>query len=978
MIKIKFKTLSIILVLSLIGFKAHSDDYVDSLRINEKDIESGEQNKKLVATEVLVTESEEKALSHIKNLIKKYKGTTMEANLIFRLAELYMSRAKSARFIEQIKDEQGVLSFLPPQVKTLKEKSMVLNAIKSYLEIEKRFPKYGEMDQVIFNRAFAHLQINQKDYAEKAFVKLLKTKKRSQLRPDAFLAVGEINFEKLNFKRALAYYSQVKKYKRARVYPYSLYKGSWCYFNLRGYEQAIKELEKVIAFGKMVEKNEQDARLDLRNEALVDMALFYSTIRDGADAVNYFVQLAGNKDPVPSLRRLAVIYNRHGKDVKQQSVLLGLIKLFKAHNDVPHFYKELARNFDRQNKFQNSAKALWSFSKSCKKVTQREKELTEDFCMTEVYRLSKNLAVKWLKAYELNKKNADANKRNMLMAIVAESAFRVHLYEREPTDEDSKMRFYFAEHIFELDKALEASLEYDKVGDSTKDKERKHKARYAAMYSYDKHYNSEYKGKESDRFRELSNKYMKDFPEGEEYLNVAFKLALFDYKTKNYEQAMPLLLSLGEKFFLEEKGKKSQDLYLDILNSKKDFVEIQKYAKIWKQKEPDIKRSADLQKLFEQAFFSEAQNLEDEKKYETALNRYTDFIDNNADSNFVDEARWNKISMHFKLKQYDKTAESYISFFRLHPKNENAQPGLLKAVEIYEMMAEPEKAVGVTEILTKVDVKNSEKWEYLTASYLMSSGQYELAAKRFYSLIFKSKDFKDASIDGFFSVSNNLDQSAWYISSIDNLVKSPSRDLASQAIRVKLDYLEIQGNKSNLLQFARSQRKNPKLKSSQKGLLFLYDAQEKEKNFNKTTISSKSMDTIVAGIQSKTKSLDYVQSLYQSALNDEDQNVVVESLIGLSRIYDSFVKDLKNLRAPASFGEEEADMLKQEISNIIMPFEEKSAEALGQATTVAEKSEFRNGTLGKARDLFDVVNFDVKYLSNIKVDLPEPIGPRGI
>ena len=948
-------------------------DQIDSLRVNENDIETGKSQKKILAAEVLVSRAKRKALIQIKSLIKKYRGTSTEPGLIYRLAELYMGRAKSARFVEQIANEQGVLSFLPSEIKSLKEKELVQRAIQNYSKIEKRFENYPELDQVIFNMAFAHLQVGNDELAEKVFIRLIKKKPRSRLVPDAFLAIGEINFKKLKFKRALVFYSRVKKYKTAKVYPYGLYKGAWCYYNLKGYEQAIANLENVIAFGSSIEKNGLDQRMDIRNEALVDMALFYSTVRKGIDAVNYFVNLAGSKDPVPPLRRLAKIYERYGKNIKQQAVLLGLVEKFSGHKEEPYFYKELTKNYDRQTRHQKSAKALQLFNKSCLSTMKKDTTLGESYCQEDVDKVSKNLAIKWLKLYEKQEKNPP------ILAEVIETAFRVHLYKKEPSDRNSEMRFYFAEYIFGLNRFIEASQEYDKVADSTKDIERKHKARYAAIFSFDKNFNSVYKKSEDElRFKELSNKYMKNFPKGKEYLNIAFKLALYNYTKKSYDEAAPLLLSLGQRFNSLEKGRKSQDLYLDVLNSKKEYEKIQKYAKLWQVKEEDPLRVKSLQKLFEQSFFSEVEILEKNKNYKQALKRYEDFINQNPQSEFVDEARWNKISMHFKLKEYDKTAESYVSFYNLHPKHKNVVSGLVKAVEIYEMMAEPERAISVTKNLEKVDIKNASKWFYLGSSYLMSSGSYELAAKNFHTIMFRPSIFKNTAIESFFSMDSRLDSSSWYQTMLTNLLRSPNNDLAQRALNSKIGYLERRGSKKDLFDFVYKEIRITKLNKSQKGPLYYYRGKKKSEEFFNTKIRSKSMNTIVAGIQEKTKILDYAQNLFQKGLSSDDQKYVIKSLIGLSKLYDSYVSNLKNLRAPAAFGPDEAEALKQELENIIMPFEEKSADVLNQATQVAKSANFRDGTMGEVKGLFDIVNLDEKTVHNIKARLPGSVGPRGI
>lgn len=938
---------------------------------------SGDNQKELLASEVLISESEVKALSHLEGLIKKYRGTSMEPELKFRLAELYMNRAKSARFIEQIVSEDtAVKSFLPPRIKSLKEKSMVRKAIAQYKEIEQRFPRYPKLDQVLFNNAFAHLQLLNDDEAEKIFIRLLTTQKRSSLRPDAYLATGEINFQKRNFKRALAFYARVKKYPNSKVYPYGLYKGSWCYYNLNGYSQAIADLEKVIAFGAKVEAEGRDQRMDLRNEALTDMALFYSAVRSPKDATVYFVNLSGNKDPIPALRRLTKIYEKHGKDINQTIVLLDLIKRFPESEKRPFFHSDLAESLNRQHKYENAAANLYAFYNTCKKVTlsQKPERPLEEPCDEKVTGQSRRLSLKWLKMYQENRV------KNKGMALVAEKALRVHLADKKPIDENSYLRFLFAEHLFELKKFDEASQEYTKVADSTQEKKRKHQSRYAAVVAFDKVHNSKFKGKDEDHFRALSQKYMKDFPKGEKYLDVGFKLALHDYTTKKYDAAGPLLVELGNEFYKEEKGKKSQDLYLDILNSKKDYVQIQEFARKWQKTESDSKRFASLQGIYEQAFFAEVADLEKLNKNKKAIERYKTFIAENPKSDLIDEARWNKINLHFKLKEYNKTAEGYISFHELHPKNKKAIPGLVKAVEIYEMMAEPEHSFKVSEILKKTDLKNKKRWSFLSASYLKASGRYEASAKEFYA-IYKSpgkSEFKEPSKEEFLSMNEELMAlSPWYAGVIKSLMLSPSRSLASIAVRYQADKLYKNNENVELFKFVSKYKNKKNLDKSKIALLNFYEGKKREQEYLKTVISSKTMDSLVAGIQRKIAKMDRVQAEYQKSLQDEDPKVAISALLNLSQTYQSFVEEIKNIKPPAGFGPEEIEALRAELSNIIMPFEERAVEAVDQAIKVAKEHELKDGSIEKVKIIFDKLNFAEKEVYPLQVNIPEPSGPRG-
>jgi TolA-binding protein len=971
--KTVFIALSLTSMICFAKGKAKSDVIKD---LRQKTVSSGADQTSLAASEVLISRTEEKALEHLKTLIQKYKGTSMEPDLKFRLAELYMNRAKSARFIEQmIQDDSGVASFLPSQIKSLKEKKMVEAAIDQYTGIEKSYPKYKATDEVLFNKAFAQLQINKEKEAEQSFIKLLKTQKRSPLRPDAFLAVGEINFKRRDFRKALAYFNRVKKYPDARVYPYGLYKGAWCYHNLDGYEQAMSELEKVIYFGAKIEKEGKDQRLDLRVEALTDMSLFYSSIRPAKDAVAYFINLSGTKDPLPALRKLSRIYEKHGKDVKQEIILSDLIRAFPKSLKRPFFHSDIARNLNRQEKYEKSVDSLWSYYRTCKEVREKNPEAEkEEPCTDGVESLSKRLAIKWLKIYR-------ENKTRTIMSAVAENGFRVHLADREPTDENSKMRFLFAEHLFELKKYGESSTEYDKVGSSTKDKERHHKARYAAIVAYDLSHGSDIKGDAVQRFRDLSLAYMKDFPEGEKYLDVGFKLGLFDYTNKNYELASPLLIELGDKYSQEEKGKKSQDLYLDILNSQKEYIKIQDFARRWQAGEKDPQRVTSLQNIYEQAFFSEVAILEKEEKYAKSIERYVTFIQENPNSNLVDEARWNKIGLHFKLKEYDKTAEGYISFHKTHPGHKNSIPGLVKAVEIYEMMAEPEQAFKVSEILVAADAENRQRWKFLSANYLKASGRYEESAKRFLNIYYspsKNKEFRDIAKSEFFAMKDQLmGRSPWYKQRIADLLQSGSRSVASTAVRYYAEHLYTNGAGRDFVKFVANNKWNKALAEEKRAVLHMYDGQRKEKWFFDEPMKSTSMEAIVQSIQAKTKRMDAAQRAYQRSLADEDPKVSIKALLGLSRIYQRYVDELKKLEPPKTFSQEETDALKGELSNIIMPFEEKAAEALDQALNLAQEAKLRDGSLKEIRILFDKVNLSEKTLYPVSLTLPDPISPRG-
>ena len=102
-----------LLILSLIGWgfpalavKEAPKGVLPELRIEGTN--EDENQKKALQSEILISKSEQKAIDSLVNILKKRKGTPEEADLWYRLAELYMKRAKSGRFFDLNRDNADV------------------------------------------------------------------------------------------------------------------------------------------------------------------------------------------------------------------------------------------------------------------------------------------------------------------------------------------------------------------------------------------------------------------------------------------------------------------------------------------------------------------------------------------------------------------------------------------------------------------------------------------------------------------------------------------------------------------------------------------------------------------------------------------------------------------------------------------------------------------------------------------------------
>lgn len=935
-----------------------------------------------LASEVLASGSEQKAIEQLKLLLKKYKGTPTEPALLFRLAELYMTKSKSSRVFEMFAEESDdVLSKVPtasfnPKSVIGKEKLFILEAVKVYELIEQKYPAFEQMDLVIYNNGYAHMQADMNSGAELVFTRLLQNKKlrNSPMIPDALLALGELNFKANNFPKALAFFELIKKYPDSKVYPYGLYKSSWAQYNMGNPEEALLTMEQVVDIGHAVEAEGKDSRLDLRKEALNDMALFFSESKPSSMAIKYFKDQAKNINPAPYLEKLSKIYNKHGKVKDEEMILLGLVKAFPRNPRRPFFHRRLAETYDAQNRIKEAVINLVKFDRSCDAIMSTGEDYDDPEvleCKDLVDSFALRTAKNWLKIW----KKQDSKKHG----IAAEQGLRVHLKDQKASADNADARYAFADLLFALDKYAEASEEYEKVGATIADKDKAHDSRYAALVAFDKSANGDWNDAAEKRLKILAENYLQKHPQGKHYLDVSFKVGLLDYQKEKLELAEPRFYALGKRFPNDAKGKKAQDLYLDILNTKKDFVALQKGALEWKSLEKDSKRQASLQKIFEQAYFSHVQVVISEEKYQEAIALYRSFATDYPKSDMADEAQWNIVSLFLKQDDYPGAAQAYFEFYKKFPRHEKAVEGLIRSADLYEQMGMPDRALEVTTVLSQVDRKNVASWLLLSGDFYAASGKYYEAIEQYKGIFnnprYASKkglsDEASQAVDRVIFLSDSLGTQDKYLSTLREMSESEIPNIYSPAVASYAEGLKKRGDIAALSRWIQQNIRRGLLEQDLASVSYL-SGTLKETDYLRMQVRDFSMDVLTKDIDAKSKALASVQKAYQAGAQGGDAYTTVNSLVGLAALYQGFVTSLNEIEGPDSFGEDEKNALKDELANIVFPFEEKAVETIDAALKLAKKSDLRDGSVGRIQKILDRLNMKNRKISSLDVVLPGP------
>lgn len=944
-----------------------ADRPLSDLKLVEGDERANEL--KSLKAELMVARAEEQAVKQAQALLKKHKGTSLEPELQFRLAELYMRRAKTDRFFEVHRESETVVKLAPRIAKEASSRSTISKAAETYALIQKNFPSFPQMDLVIYNHAFARQALGQEKEAESLYLNLVAKYPNSALVPDAHLALGEIAFGRNQFTSALAHFDAIRVYPKSRVYPYGLYKAAWTHYNLRDAQKGLKKLEEVVAFGKYVAANKIDARLDLRKEALNDMTLFFEDVYSAKEAYSYFREQAGESEVGPILLRMASLYERHSRFDDQRIVLDKFIEELPRSPLLPQVHNDLVLAYDHLRQKDKSVGRLAQFNELCDqngvwiksqgKNVAEQKKVGHD-CLTSLSETSLKLAKKWLKAWK--KLPSDTS-----YADASEKAFEIYLAIPSNDEEYRQSRFAYAELLFSRQKFRRASAEYATVGKAGAG-QLNHDASYAAVLSLEKAVGDKWSDSDEKTFHDLAQSYVASNPKGQYRLDVEYKMALLAYEKERYEEAAPLFLRLGREFPKAEKGQKAQDLYLDILNIKKDYRGIRVYAQELMKLKNDPARDNKMRKLYEQAYFLEIQGLEEKEKFKEALVEYQNFTKQNPNSDLSEKAMWNIMQLHYKLGDSWNGAKSGEEFASRFLKSDQAVNALLRSAQTFEQMGQLNEAAGVLEKLALRDERSALKWKELAADFYALDNN-SANAKRIYNELKGYPDQRTRMMGKLEALEKNYgtpESHAAVLKTLIDMNVQPQANLAKVAM-VEQDFEK--GRHTEAFNEAR-RLLGGGMSANQKARLRLVQAKILEQEFLKASVKSRA-ERVATVLAIKTEKLQKTQEAFQSAIKYGDPRVSMEAFEHLYGCYTHYVKALKEMPVPVGLASEEAKAFRSELDNLVIPLEEKSVDTLAQAVKFARQQQFLDGTAIRLEGELNKMNQQVQNPMNFKIEQPE-------
>lgn len=870
-------------------------------------------------SEILITKSENKAIEALIKIIKKNANSPEEANLMFRLAELYMRRAKSGRFFDLDRLSENKLKKIG--MNNQKAQDSLKQALKIYDQISSRFPKFPELDYVLFNSALAHLQLKQVEKSKSLYATLISRFPNSTLIPDALLEYGETLYNQQNFTAALEKFKALEKFPKSRAYPYGLYKSAWCFYNLKNTAQGISQLLVV------VEQNPADSKdnkkYNLRREALRDLTLFVGESLAPKEVFGFFQKITTEFELGEIIMALAGLYESHSRYKEISVFTREFINEYPSNPQTPKCYTKLIETNETLKLRPAVIDTLTEMSEFC------SRHKADPTCLTEFRKISLDISKKWWDIWSKNRSHSE-------FSALTERAFENLLSLDSASKPDSKSRYAYAELLFQMGKFEESSRNYELVSlQSNLDRTMAHDSLYGALFSIEKLLEKQETAAIIEKQKTLARRYLKEFTNGEHTVAIQYKLGFIAYKQAEYDLALTYIKPLLAASQYEVFKVKSEDLTLDIYNIRKDYVTIQTVAKDILKRTKSGPREEALKKIIEEAHYSQVQKESKDLSPIKQIELLRVFATEHRETKLGRDAYWQGISMAY-AKGFDiMGANLSLSYINQYPDDKRKPDALKEAAKAFLDSGDLKAGIKTLKTLAEVDTENSLKHRELVCDLYRINAQNIESRKCYKDLFGKVDKTKKASV------------LARMIKTFDNESGAEYQDIQNQILALNIEpfatELLISQAKKLLMAKKFTEAFNLSLKINGRPVDETFRAEARliqaeilESEFQSQSIKARE-NKLALVLSMKTEKLDKAFTAYSSAIKmSKSEKIQLLGLQGIDRLYSHFIEAVSNISLPETLNKDEQTTLKNELTKLTVPFTEKRKSNLEQIKNISK------------------------------------------
>lgn len=916
----KYFVIFFIFNVQLLASQENLKGLLPEIRINSDNEDTN--MKKSFNSEVLITKSENNAIKSLIKIIAANKNKKEEVELLFRLAELYMRRAKSGRFFAL--DESLNYRLKEQGINNQKTNDSLIQAIKIYDQIRNRFPEYKDLDYVLFNSALAHIQIKEPDKSKKYYTQLVTEYPNSDLVPDALLELGEIHYNQRNYQTALDVLKKLEKFPKSKAYSYGIYKSAWCYYNLKNTPASINQLLTVVKENPAKSVNEK--KYNLRHEALRDLTLFVGETLQANEIFSFFQDITTEEEFGEIILSLASLYESHSRFKEINIFTKKFIEHYPQSKEAPKCYSKIIDTNETLKQRPLVIENLVEMSKFCRQ------EKVDPTCTAEFRRVSLEISKKWWEIWLKNKNNLE-------FSLLTQKSFEILLSNEDSIHPDSKSRFAFSELLFQQEKYLEASQNYEIVSKQLNvDKSLGHDSLYGAIFSLEKLLDKDKKENKEivNRQKELGLRYLKEFSNGEHLIEIQYKLGYIAYKQSEYDLSLSYILTILKNTKYTELRIKAEDLTLDIYNIKKDYLSIQNIAKNILPQTQSNDRKLMLKKIIEEANYSQVQLELKSLTIVKQIESLNIFAKNHADTKLGQDAYWQSISMAYS-NGYDVLGATLTTdYIKLYPNDSRKLDALKDAAKAFLDSGNIKSALGILKDLIAIDKNNSLVHEELICDLLKIDMQTLESRKCYKNIISKAENSTKSNLFKKLLLTFKKEEGIEYQEIEKQILTSNIEPFATLILTNHANTLYEQKNYTDAFNLA-LKINNRSVEASFRAQARLIQAKILENEFVSQSVKAQE-NKLALVISIKTEKLDKAFTAYSSVIKmSKSEQTQLQALKGIDRLYTNFIDSFTNITAPDSLNLQEKAELKKELLKLTQPFVDKKKINNEQIATLSIK-----------------------------------------
>lgn len=856
--KILILSLTLVMGLSYVFAKDVVDNLIDSNQVTE--------------TEYITHYNESQAITSAQNLIQKHKGSGLEPQLRHRLADLYVRMSKTRNFLDQVLRKKG--KDLSAEFESIPEKQRILkNAILELQIVEKNYPRYSKMDEVLYTMGMTYMKVGQVDLAERPFLNLVHKYKSSPLLQDTNLSLAEVYYHQKNYKNSEFFFSKLSEDSKHNAQAYSIYKRGWTRYYQGKHESAFQDMKTAYTLS-LNNKN----IFNVSTEVLKDLPLFTAEVFKGDQVL---VQLSKF---IKDQKILDMTLDDHAKvfaersDYKDEIAVLNV--MLKRSKNINTKFDVLSRLFISYENANNLVMASNFYEQAHKIINQKIDEETKEEFLVYGRNLVKNLYKEWAKADEKAKKRFDVKS-------ILKIGDMAHTTMNNNDSQKPKFINLLAELHFGTNSFVKASEYFEMASDVSKVKTESHDLLYSAIVANENAVkNDKWTEPTVLRQRHLVLKYDQKYPDGKNGLEVLYKFARVEEKFGKQALALETFKRLGSQYPNTIKGKDSQDFVIKIFEKNKDYTSVNSYLGEIIPKTTDVPRLSVLKPIYDNSFFLMAEVNEKKRNYKSSIVNYKDYLAKSYLKLKLTEAAWN-IAINYKNANLKKNAaEAYLAFYKNNTKHQNAKLALTESLALYEKINNYDQIEVVAKILESITVPpESHKWSYSVARVQIKNKKFKESETKFYKLV----QIPDQKLNGEvhqFLFDHVEKLKAGFKDNALRVLQTGQEPFKSEAfIRVGIELLDQKKEKDARSKFISALNSKEALAESKaKAAIFLAEMDVEDLKLSRAQ-SSFGFNGAVKFIETTMSKAGPIIEKFQNVLKFGHDESSVRSLIKLSRLY---------------------------------------------------------------------------------------------